>query len=103
MAKDDEVTSESDIEVDVHNMSNIYVCYWDLNSRTSSKKLSQEKMREQGFKNVITSFTRSSKAMDKIQETLKHPTNKTGVGFCLNPSSTSQHDAGFLSLDDKEL
>ena len=59
-------------------------------------------MREEGFKSVIATYTKSSRVMDRIQEVGRSTIDKTGLGFELNPSTTSKHHVGSLTLCDSE-
>ena len=67
-----------------------------------SKENESRKMREEGFKSVIATYTKSSRVMDIIQEVGRSIIDKTGLGFELNPSTTSKHHVGSLTLCDSE-
>ena len=51
---------------------------------------------------MIATYTKSSRVMDRIQEVGRSTIDKTGLGFELNPSTTSQHHVGSLTLCDSE-
>ena len=142
MARDDEVSSDYDTEIDITDMSNMFSTFEKMsklhaqlkeeNSRlksesgTLTEKLSNlnsqcseleklrsefndlrqenesRRLREEGFKATIASFTNSARALRRIQEIGKHPTDKTGIGFDLNPSSSSQHQEDSESIIDVE-